>query len=55
MEVDLGDMEEEAGGNSRRRSRRLAKCQARYKQKTRRFLVEEEQEVESKNSERDLR
>ena len=53
MEVDLGDSEEE-GGNCRRRSGRLAKSQARYKQKANRFRVEEAEEENSKNNEREL-
>ena len=54
VEVDLGDLEEEVGGNSRRRFGRLAKSQVRYKKKANRFWVEEEEEDNSKNSGREL-
>ena len=49
MEVDLRNSEEEEGGNGRRRSGRLAKSQARYKQKANRFRVKEEEENFERN------
>ena len=53
--VVLGDSEEEGVGSNRRRSRRLAKSQGRYKQKANRFRVGEEEDVDSKHSERESR
>ena len=52
INIDPEGSEEEEGEMGRRRSGRLAKSQARFKQKAKRFRVEEEEEDVSGDNER---
>ena len=52
VNLDPEDLEEEEGETGRRRSRRLAKLQARFKKKAKRFRVEEVEEDVSGNNEK---
>ena len=54
VELDPEDSEEEEGGTCRRRLGRLVKSQARYKQKAKRYRVEEVEEDNSENNEKEV-
>lgn len=53
IELEVEGLKEEGGGKGRRRSGKLAKSQARYKQKSNRFRVKEAEEESFENNDRE--